>query len=398
MTVDLQSIPKNTCPLCRQPALVMEGETWTCEFCTCELIYDPHTRRARLSYVPKPYASVGEAVGNGWLSRREMFERADRADASGAAALSSAPPVGPLIVLVSSLMTVLVILTSIAAALVLSPSIERTRRSISAAYQPSPTPAPVAAGLGNPSPTATPEPVDTGEEPSSDVPDPQASLAQDTFQPTVEQPVPEPTPQPTLPPDSVSETPGATVFVPPPATLPPTFTPLPPAAPPAQVTLPPALVSPLPTPTPPVNAAQPEPPTPTPTPLPTTPPLSTTSTPTPQPAPVQIVGVRRDGTPGIGEADEFVEIVNRTTLPVLLGRWSIRVFNEVGQLTAQYVFSDSFVIQGGQRCRIYTNLTAGEDDCGLSGGFRSPVELLSPAGGRVVLLDPAGVEQQVYPF
>ncbi|MCS6773928.1 MAG: lamin tail domain-containing protein [Anaerolineae bacterium] len=374
----------------------MEGEVWTCEFCGCELAYDPRTRRARLSYIPKPYAAIGEAIGGSWLTRREMFERAERAEVLAAGqALPNPPPVGPLVVLVSSLTTALVILASIATALLLSPSIERTRRSISAAYQPSPTPVMVVANLETPLATPTPQPPQGGDGSRGGNAEPPAAPTQDVPLP-VQSPQP---PQPTVHSVEPSPTPPAvTIVVPPSPTPPPTFTPLPTLTPPVQLTLPPVVVPPSPTPTGIVNVATPEPPMQTSTPLPTATPVPPTSTPTPQPASVQIVSVRKDGTPAINEADEFVEIANTTALPVLLGRWSVRVFNEVGQLTAQYTFSDGFVIQGGQRCRIYTNLTAGENDCGLSGGFRSPIGLLSPAGGRVVLVDPAGVELQVYPF
>ncbi|MDW8291987.1 MAG: lamin tail domain-containing protein [Anaerolineae bacterium] len=391
MDVDLRKLPPNTCPICQQPALAMEGEVWQCTFCGSELEFDPQTRRARLRYVSRIYAPIGRAIGTDWLTRREMFRRAAQLDVPP----PSLPPLFmPLTILAAVAVLTLVIFAAVAAALLLQPSIERTRRAIGAAYaraastEFAPTPAESLLLAG----TASAAVFEEAPTPTPDLPLAPSALgdATDVAQPTPDQgngiaplapalpPLPSPTPLPTA-------TSPEVVAFPPPPTLPPTFTPLP-ATPLVQITLPPEIISPLPTPTTPLLAT----PTPTPSPVPT---------PTPAPR-IRIINVKPQGDPAINEADEYVELENVSASAVLMDRWSLRVFQTSAgdDPVAQFTFPQAFIMAPGQRCRVYTNLTVGIEDCGLSNGFRSPRGILPPSGARIVLSDAQGVEQFTYVY
>ncbi|MCX7938894.1 MAG: lamin tail domain-containing protein [Thermoflexales bacterium] len=123
--------------------------------------------------------------------------------------------------------------------------------------------------------------------------------------------------------------------------------------------------------------------------------------PTPTPAPrIRIINVKPQGDPAINEADEYVELENVSASAVLMDRWSLRVFQtSAGDgPVAQFTFPQAFIMAPGQRCRVYTNLTVGIEDCGLSNGFRSPTGILPPSGARIVLSDAQGVEQFTYVY
>lgn len=128
------------------------------------------------------------------------------------------------------------------------------------------------------------------------------------------------------------------------------------------------------------------PPTPTPKPTPTprpTPTPTKTPTPTPQPVPsgqVRITYIFYDGA-GRREPDEYVEIQNKDTQPINLYRWTLRD-------EANHVFTfPAFVMQPGQKCRVYTNETHPEW-CGFNYGSGSAI--WNNSGDCAYLRDRAG--------
>ena len=168
------------------------------------------------------------------------------------------------------------------------------------------TPAPVIVATAAPTPTIVPVPTPTP------MPIPTAT------------PVPQPTPTPTLAPV-------------PTATPVPTPTPLPTPSPTAT---PPPTATPASTPTPTLAATAT--PAPTPTPVPTA---------TPVPAEtIEIECVFFDGLLET-EADEFVQIVNRTVGPVNLLGWKLIDFSDLGP---EYTFPD-YTLSVGSTVRVYTN-------------------------------------------
>jgi hypothetical protein len=136
--VELKQLPANTCPLCRQAALDQSSDQWTCDFCGCRMEFDPGSRRTRITYWPAQYAAYKAQVGSDWMSRRELFERVD---AAVAATPEQRPQklVGPLLIIAAALLLVCVMLGAVASAMIISPSIARTRRVISQAYLPTAT-------------------------------------------------------------------------------------------------------------------------------------------------------------------------------------------------------------------------------------------------------------------
>ncbi len=375
--------PLNTCPLCRQLALDQRGTLWKCEFCGCELEFDPISRRARLTYVPPAYAAVGEAVGSDWLSRREMFRRAD-------AAPLAAPPTATgrtlavLLIVAAVLLTVLILLTAVAAVLLISPNVSRTRRLIVAAYQPTVTPSALAvAARMTPTPT---QPVATTVEQSPQRLLPTSDLSLPTlpeqFPPEQLLLAPSPTPPldvlpvPIQPPGLsplTTPTPSAT-FTP----LPPTFTPIPPS------------------PTAIVGSPTPLPPAPT----PTSASLAAGATPTQLlfgsvifRGSIQVYAVKTQGDPSLNEADEYIEIRNTGNRPVLLGGWVMGIYQPADATRAshEFVFDGDFVMVSGQACRLYTNLPFGLENCGLR-GFGASSGILPITGARASLFDEQGNE------
>ncbi len=400
------SLPQNTCPLCRQPALDQRTTQWRCEFCGCELEFDPTTRRARLTYVPPAYAAVGDAIGSDWLTRREMFQRADAAPPLEMHPASN-PALAPFLALVAVLLTVLVILSAVAAALLLSPSISRTRRVISAAYQSTPTAPVVAAVAEQATPSPTPETTlqETSQPPDLSPPaleSDESATPEDSAQPGQSVPTPPSavdTPDLqagvatlTSPPPPVQELPTPTS----PATAdqpPPVFSPIVPATPPATET-----------PLPPTFTSVPLELTPTPSPTPLSGNVIPTLTPTPTPTPlqfgavifqgtIQVSSVRTQGDLARNEADEYIELRNIGSRPVLMGSWVLRVYQPVTETrpSQELVFNSEFVMVGGQLCRVYTNLPFGPENCGLR-GFGVDTGILPPNGARASLFDNQGNE------
>jgi hypothetical protein len=276
-----------------------------------------------------------------------------------------------------ALVALCVMLSAIASALVLSPSIARTRRAILAAYRPTPTatatsPVTVAPVAGPPavleSPPATPEvsePVTVTATVTASV----TATADAPLKPTDEV-LPSATPPQAPPTPTVA--------------LPPTFTPAP-AQPPqlsSPIEAPPLLTA-----TVAVTAiATAVLPTPTPTLTPTAAPVTPTVTPTPtlgvQVTPggtILVSAINVQGNPSLNEADEYVEIRNTGSVQVDMANWVLKAFHFNEQVDS-FPFEPGFIMAGGQVCRIYTNLTAGPENCGLVDGFARGEPLWPNAG------------------
>lgn len=409
--MDLSSIPKDTCPLCRRVALKRAGTLWQCRACGCELEFDPRTQRSRIVHFPDEYAAFESVIGPTWLSRREMFERAEEAHRAQIAAEQPATSrlLGLAVVAASALMAAFVILAAVAAAFVLSPSLARTRRIISTAYQATPVPiaapvltatdspaTPVAADAlesSSPQPMQPTEaatennaagPIDLNQENGPSVPTPVAAAIPEP--PRLDL-VPEPPPTPAPAPALESPLPR------PELTLPPTFTPLPPPQP--------VLNTPQPAPE---GAA-------TLTPSPTAPPTPTSPTPTPvdsapQPTPtplekgalvfrgtVRILSIQAVGS-GPNQADEYVELYNEGAQQVDLNGWTLKAIRIADNtIIDTFRFGSGAIIAAGQICRIYTNVLVAPDNCGFSGGFASAEPIWPDNGGaQASLFNPENVE------
>ncbi len=242
--MELKNLPANTCPLCRQAALDQSTAQWTCDFCGCKIDFDPDSRRSRIVYWPAQYAALKDGVGSEWLSRRELFERVDLVAAT-------TPParqpklVGPLLVIASALLLLCVMLGAVASALVVSPSIARTRRVISQAYLPT-----ARATITPTAETALPTPAAVTQQPALDSPvitppalDSEAVLTASL--PLTVEVTQTPLPTPELPTPALPQAAAPQPTQP----LPPTFTPVPPTPtltppPVATPTVAPAVVNP----------------------------------------------------------------------------------------------------------------------------------------------------------
>lgn len=409
--MDLSSIPKDTCPLCRQVALDRSGTLWRCRACGCKLEFDPRTRRSRVVHFPEEYAAFESIVGAAWLTRREMFERAEEAYRVQIMAEQPASSrwLGPTVILALALVVTCVILAAIAAALILSPSLARTRRAISAAYQPTPTlvaTLPVAAtdpaAVGTLDSPLLPQPTETGRE---EVDNPGEDDEPQIPTPTATPESPRPDLIPTLLP-----TPASVLDSPlpkPEVTLPPTFTPPPPLTSQPTATGTPQPVSevaatPLPSPTPqaqtPVTVTAP-PAAPTPPPVTPTEPL-----PQPTPTPITMGSIVYQGTvrilsiqpvgSGPNQADEYVELYNEGLQQVDLNGWTLKAIRTADNtIIDTYLFGNGAIIAAGQVCRIYTNRLSPPDNCGFSGGFASDEPIWPDNGGaRASLFNQANIE------
>ncbi|MFN3705215.1 MAG: hypothetical protein ACK4WM_04405 [Thermoflexales bacterium] len=410
----LGGFPLNTCPLCRQLALDQRGTLWKCEFCGCELEFDPISRRARLTYVPPAYAAVGEAVGSDWLSRREMFRRAD-------AAPLAAPPTATgrtlavLLIVAAVLLTVLILLIAVAAALLISPDVSRTRRLIVAAYQPTATPSALAvAARMTPTPTqpvvATVEPpIDQATALPTQPAEGTATAPKQVSEGAPQEQSPQrllptsdlslPTPPEQFPPEQLLLAPSPTppLDVLPVPIQPPGLSPLATPTPSATFTPLPPTFTPIP-PSPTAIAASPTPLPPAPTPTSASPAAGATPTPLPFGSvifrgSIQVYAVKTQGDPSLNEADEYIEIRNTGNRPVLLGGWVMGIYQPADATRAshEFVFDGDFVMVGGQACRLYTNLPFGLENCGLR-GFGASSGILPITGARASLFDEQGNE------
>lgn len=426
--MSLSSVPQNTCPLCRQPALNLSESSWRCRACGGELEFDPPTRRSRIVHFPDEFAAIESAVGSSWLSRREMFERVDAAQKALANAETDSSQtntrwLGPALIVALTLLVLCVILGAVASAFVLSPSLARSRRAISAAYQPT-APASLTQTATSPSTAvATAAAVDSplAITATAILTEPTGSVSTSTATPSAPitataQPAPSVPPPATALPVLNSPLPA------PQATLPPTFTPAAPTLPPPAATGPTATVTSN------VTLAPVATQTPTGTapvaPVVTTVVVNVTAPPTVQPPPappnatatptiplgsvifpgatysLRVKTVRSVGS-GPQQADEYVELVNEGSQPAYIDGWSLKAIRSSDeQIIDTYLFQNGAIIAAGQTCRIYTNVvTSPADDCGFSGGFASSEPLWPDNGGaRASLFNQGNVEQARYSF
>ncbi|RMG63077.1 MAG: lamin tail domain-containing protein [Chloroflexi bacterium] len=363
-------------------------------------------------YFPDEYAAFESVIGPTWLSRREMFERAEEARRVQSAAEQPATTrlLGLTVVVASALMAACVILAAIAAALILSPSLARTRRAISAAYQA--TPAPIAApvltttdSLFTPAPTGAsespqPQPTEPIEETTETTENDATGLTDLSREngPSVPTPmagaIPEPPrldPVPELPPTPM---PALESPLPrPELTPPPTFTPLP-SPQPVLNTLQPA---------PEVTATlTPSPPAPPASSAPTVTPVDSAPPPTPTPlekgafifrGTVRILSIRAVGS-GPNQADEYVALYNEGAQQVDLSGWTLKAIRTADNtIIDTFQFGNGAIIAAGQICLIYTNELVAPDNCGFSGGFASAEPIWPDNGGaRASLFNPENVE------
>jgi len=391
----LSDLPPDTCPLCWQAALDRRGRIWSCGACGCRLAFDPHTRRAQIVYFPEAFAALEGPLGGRWLTRREMFARVAQAQQDAESKVAGTDAWFKLLAATTlTLLTVCSMLTMVAAALVLSPSLGRTRQIIAAAYQPMPDPRATSTSAPTPeagAPPASPEQTTLsvateGPREAFHDADNQATVTPMAAMPTMELP-PTASPLPTL--DAVPPLPPDPRPV---ETLPPTFTPAPmPAA-----TLVDPLVSPL------LPTATPEIPPPTAPPSPSPTAVGPTPTPAATPVPsgsvvfrgsVRISTIRAVGSEP-NQGDEHVVIQNEGTQQVNLAGWTLRAIRVAdGAILGVFVFPGNAVLAAGQTCRIYTNVLFAADNCGFSGGFASPIPIWPDDGGaQASLFDPEGVE------
>jgi hypothetical protein len=411
--VDLKLLPANTCPLCRQAALDQRTDEWTCDFCGCKLAFDPVSRRTRITYFPAQYAVLKDGVGEDWLSRREMFERVDAAAAM--MPMERQPKlVGPLLIIASALLLVCVMLGAVASALVISPSIARTRRVISQAYLPTAT----ATITPTAEVTMPAVPFQATESPAMasplGTPEQSAEAAQLLTQTMPLDNTPMPLPPPELPTPTPPQAAAPQPDVPqqPIQPLPPTFTPVPPTP---TFTPEAPTVPPVPTPAPPGAQTSPLPATPAPAVPPTQAPPGNPQPPPAQPvvtstqplAPgsqlfagtVQVIRVEANGNTGLNEADEYVELRNVGQTPAYLDGWKLKAVRNADNVQLEeYTFPGGSVIAANQTCRIYTNLPFGMENCGFTGGFAFEQPLWPPNGARAVLVNPQGQEMSRYVY
>ncbi len=392
--MDLSNLPPDTCPLCGQAALNRTGRAWSCGACGCRLAFDPQTRRAQIVHFPEAFADLEGPLGGRWLTRREMFMQV--AEAQQRALTPPNPQFTLLAATTLTILTAFSMLATVAVAFVLSPSLARTRQTIAAAYQPTPSPALAAVSLPTqaltPTPTtdalaASPEPTiangsaDEVPTPAGDDEERIATPETPATEPPPAAPPPPPLPDNALP---VPPNPGEAVG------LPPTFTPAPAAMLP---TIANPLVSPLlPTATPEATATPPPSPTaiaPTPT---------SAATPLPPGSMVFRGSLRIRNIRAVGsepnQGDEYVELQNEGTEQVNLAGWTLRAIRSVdGAILSIFVFPGNAVIAAGQTCRIYTNLLFAAANCGFSGGFLSPIPIWPDGGGaHASLFNPEGIE------
>ena len=391
--MDVTTIPADTCPLCQQRALRWEGGTCVCRSCGSKFVADPRTRRCQYTYVAPDYAALTPSLTQDWLTRREVFERAQQTETPVAesAIAQGAPETGPVnqapdmepaqsslayespspdvpraagtrssrptvpltavwAVLIGTL-ALIPILCACLSALLLGKDISRTREMIAAANQPSVVISSTLVGqitstigitdqinpLESPLLTPTQKATSLAEGVSAtigagELPTPVTLIAA-----TSQNPMPTPLP-PTLMFQSPLPTPQLQPGAPT-ATLPPTFT----ALPASSLT----------------TTATPEPTATQGTPTPTgTAAVSGTVTPTPTPTSnatytgsVRITMVMYTGTASLNMSDQYVEVANVSNTQVNIGNWTITAASD----NKSFMFYNGLVLQAGQTCRVYTS-------------------------------------------
>jgi endonuclease YncB( thermonuclease family) len=110
---------------------------------------------------------------------------------------------------------------------------------------------------------------------------------------------------------------------------------------------------------------------------------------TPGTGSVEIVEVFRNGTKGPAEPDEYVEIQNLGSEPQLMTGWRLESERRQGDDGQVFHFPDGFVLQPGQKCRIYTNEDHPES-CGLSFRHAGSAIWHNTQPDAALLFDPAG--------
>jgi len=370
LSLNIASIPPDTCPVCRQRALRFEaiddgaGVSALCEMCGSRLTLDRATRRSRFTDIAEGFRSrypeIAARLLAGPLTRREVFELT--APASWQPSPGPALPVSSALVwltLIAAGLT-LAIVCACAAALLLSPGMAQTRQRIAAAGASSasapdgqiqritPLVAPLVAPLE--SPLATPNPGapitrEAGQDAATaavsinadnTLPTPTAALEVEVVTlPADAIPTVDPQSRATLPPADQSQ-PG---LVETPAD---TGIPAPPLPTDAATPLPPEL------PTPAITA------------------LALTDVPPPAissnviTGPIVITTIQYQGDPATNEADEFVEIINQSNTPVDLSNWTLRAVSS----NRVYTFSNGMVMFPGDACRVYTSSPIAFGTCG----------------------------------
>ena len=356
----------------------------TCGHCGSQFVYDPVTRRSRYVYVASDFEAAADRLIGRPLTRRETFEAIDAAGLGlrGRPAL----PASFFWLILVAMIGVIAITCACSSALALGPSMAQTRRQIAAlnagALTVSPAAATGADGSGRAGDaialTEAAEAPPGGETGQPEMPA-QAVGQIDPLQSPLQPPAVDQTTSPSgdvilataIVPEQQSELPlpptpvaAAPTYTPPPAeaistpTLPPTFTPAPAVqAPTATISL---------TPSPGVlSSATPTAtlsPVVTPSVTPTTPTLPiATITPTLTPTetgssnivtgPIVISTVVYLGSGMNNEADEYVEIDNRSGTNISMSNWTLR--SAATKLV--YAFPNGFVMLPDLVCRVYTN-------------------------------------------
>ncbi len=368
LSLDIGSIPPDTCPVCHQRALKFGPTEDTasiaalCERCGSRFSLERATRRSRYSYIAEGFTSrypeTAARLLGGPLTRREVFELTARTSwqPSPGTGISASSAPAWLMLIAAGLMVAIV--CACATALLLGPGMAQTRQRIAAAGR---SGASAAHGVT--------EPIGPLESPLQ-IPGPGMSATRNTNNDTADSAataslnadnnVPAPTTAlevevATLPADAIP-----TIDPQSRATLPP-----PDQSQPADTSPPP-----LPFPTDTALPSPTEPPTPE-----AAPPALTD---TPPPAissnvitgPIAITAIQYLGDPATSEANEFVEIANRSQGPIDLSNWTLRAVSS----NRVYTFSNGMVLFPGDTCRVYTSSPIAFGTCGaLTFGADTPV-------------------------
>ncbi|MCS7061397.1 MAG: lamin tail domain-containing protein [Anaerolineae bacterium] len=366
--LDIQNIPPDTCPICRQRALRFPAQSDTaslcvaCVACGSRFTVDRATRRGQYTHLPKAfsarYPELSARLLSAPMTRREVFEWTAQvgrqpfpAPAEATASKSQAPGVVAWFVAIAAIMVAVVACALIAAFLV-APGVAQTRQIIAAARVSS-TPF-----LSNPAPALEPltslhSPLRT---PESGITLSSTEVGTNQGGPTAETPFAPPAQGPSSTPLVVAAAP---------ATLPVSEQVIPSAA---YTSAAPSEESrssaPEQMPATPSGAEVPPPILPSPTsPSPT--PLAAN-----QNGAIAVLKLEYRGDPTIGEANEYVEIANQGGEPVDLSNWTLRAVstNQV------FTFPNGMIMFPGDACRIYTNSPVSFGACGtLAFGVNMPV-------------------------
>ncbi|MEO6063022.1 MAG: lamin tail domain-containing protein [Thermoflexales bacterium] len=377
------TVGPDTCPLCGRRALADLGdEGIVCGGCDSAFELDRATGRSRYTWVSAAYQPLEARLSGSWLSRAEILEIGRTLTLGRARWL--------VMLSAGAIATIALFTCALGGAFALAPGIRDSQTRISqanasitstltltptmavtATFGPVPT---AAEAVGTP--TRSPSPTAPGPLNS---PLPTPSRASNLTNPTATR-AQGPTGTPSRPAAQPIQSPTEAL---PTIVLPPTFTPV------AALPLPATTITPT------VEAiastatvtvavgvvtvtATLEPlgqstDTPTPTPTPTSPPAGTPSTATPvasatssiprspQFGVVVILAVNYRGTDAVNEADEYIDVQNKSGSNVQLQGWGIR-----RQSNGTYLSMPALTLLAGQTCRIYTANPQPFADCGAN--------------------------------